>query len=121
MALVVCTECGNAVSDRAAACPKCGAPVSAWAKYVPEKSHWLRNLLIGGGALLFLFIVWGAFLAGTPEGKERIKMRDAIDYCDSQTDRLKADPRMSPGAVGLHMDACDKLRNDYRAKWKREP
>lgn len=28
MALVKCGECGNEVSDRAAACPKCGAPVT---------------------------------------------------------------------------------------------
>jgi hypothetical protein len=26
MSLIRCTECGNQVSDRAAACPKCGAP-----------------------------------------------------------------------------------------------
>jgi uncharacterized paraquat-inducible protein A len=29
MALVNCHECGNSVSDHAAACPKCGAPVIA--------------------------------------------------------------------------------------------
>lgn len=28
MAMVKCQECGNDVSDKAAACPKCGAPVS---------------------------------------------------------------------------------------------
>jgi hypothetical protein len=27
MALINCNECGNQVSDKAAACPKCGAPV----------------------------------------------------------------------------------------------
>lgn len=121
MALVVCTECGNAVSDRAAACPKCGAPVSVQAKHVPEKSHWLRNTVIAVGVLFFLFLAWGAFIAGTPEGKQRISERRVIDYCDSETERLKDDPRMTRGALGLHMDACDKLRNDYRAKWGREP
>ena len=29
MALIDCAECGNQVSELAAACPKCGAPVSA--------------------------------------------------------------------------------------------
>ena len=28
MALIKCEECGNEVSDKAAACPKCGAPVA---------------------------------------------------------------------------------------------
>ncbi len=29
MALTKCTDCGNEVSDRAAACPRCGAPTSS--------------------------------------------------------------------------------------------
>lgn len=29
MALIKCPECNNEVSDKAAACPKCGAPVAA--------------------------------------------------------------------------------------------
>ena len=28
MALIICNECGNQVSDKAAACPHCGAPVA---------------------------------------------------------------------------------------------
>jgi hypothetical protein len=29
MALIRCPECGNEVSDKARACPKCGAPINA--------------------------------------------------------------------------------------------
>lgn len=29
MAMIKCGECGNAVSDKATACQKCGAPISA--------------------------------------------------------------------------------------------
>ncbi|MBW1881087.1 MAG: PH domain-containing protein [Deltaproteobacteria bacterium] len=28
MAMIECSECGNAISDKAKACPQCGAPVS---------------------------------------------------------------------------------------------
>ena len=28
MALINCTECGKEISDKAAACPNCGAPIS---------------------------------------------------------------------------------------------
>jgi len=28
MSLIICSECGNAVSDQASACPKCGIPLS---------------------------------------------------------------------------------------------
>lgn len=121
MALIVCTECGNAVSGRAAACPKCGAPLSSAAKYVPEKSHWLRNTALVVAGLFVLFVVWGFTIASTPEGKERIKMRDAIAYCDKSTERLKQDPRMTPDAIGFAMDTCEKMRDDYRGKWNREP
>ncbi len=31
MALIKCLECGNDVSDKASACPKCGAPATAQA------------------------------------------------------------------------------------------
>lgn len=121
MALVTCTECGNAVSDKAVACPKCGAPVSAAAKYVPEPSHWLRNTVILVLVLLGGFLAFGFMLAGTPEGKQRISERRVIEYCDSETERLKDDPRMTSGALALHMNTCDKLRYDYQAKWGREP
>jgi hypothetical protein len=29
MALIACSECGNQVSDKASACPKCGNPIAA--------------------------------------------------------------------------------------------
>lgn len=34
MALVACTECGREISDKAGACPQCGAPVRA-AQFTP--------------------------------------------------------------------------------------
>lgn len=30
MALIKCADCGNDVSDRAPACPKCGAPIATF-------------------------------------------------------------------------------------------
>lgn len=38
MALIACTECGHQVSDRAAACPHCGAPV-ATPSTTPERAE----------------------------------------------------------------------------------
>jgi hypothetical protein len=40
MALITCSECGRAVSDRAAACIGCGAPLSAASTFerVPRRS-----------------------------------------------------------------------------------
>ena len=54
MALVSCSECGSQVSDKAHACPKCGAPVSL---SVPEHNlKAFRPSLLGtdpGRALLW--------------------------------------------------------------------
>ena len=69
MALVTCEECGSSVSERAAACPKCGAPVAGAADHrvlgatlttVQETSKRLKIYLLVS-ALLF----WcGAVLFG---------------------------------------------------------
>lgn len=54
MALINCVECGNQVSDTAAACPKCGASPGA-----AKKSQSILQKPIGCGTLLlFLFVVW---------------------------------------------------------------
>jgi hypothetical protein len=55
MALVKCEECGTEVSDKAAQCPKCGAP--------PPKQFWNQNLGCGGLVLLLVFVyaLWSAF------------------------------------------------------------
>lgn len=36
MALISCSECGKEVSDKAAACPGCGAPIAAIAIAAPQ-------------------------------------------------------------------------------------
>jgi DNA-directed RNA polymerase subunit RPC12/RpoP len=39
MALIKCAECGREVSDKAAACPGCGAPIAAAAVPSVQESH----------------------------------------------------------------------------------
>ncbi len=39
MALIKCPECGNQVSDKAAACPSCGCPVSDASSQPNQASH----------------------------------------------------------------------------------
>lgn len=57
MALIKCHECSEAVSDRARACPKCGAPVIATTKR--RRKGYLIQL---GISLVFfvvvMFFVW---------------------------------------------------------------
>ena len=57
MALIQCTECGNSISDRAPACPQCGAPAKhPWAATSDASSsgpcsrgiYIIIGLLLGG-------------------------------------------------------------------------
>lgn len=54
MALIKCKECGDQVSDKAASCPKCGAPV---AKKNKGPSGCMMVLLIFVGVLILLLFI----------------------------------------------------------------
>lgn len=58
MALVKCLECGSEVSDKAAACPKCGAKM-------PRKTSRV-TLLVGG--LFAIFVAQMVFSSSRPDG-----------------------------------------------------
>ena len=56
MTLIPCPECGKEVSDRAAACPNCGAnPKLAANTGAPVKS---RRMIVGGVGLLILVVLF---------------------------------------------------------------
>jgi hypothetical protein len=53
MALINCAECGNQVSDKAAACPKCGCPIEKQSQETPqaeEKHEYKPPEFYGPGA-----------------------------------------------------------------------
>lgn len=75
MALIKCSECGKDVSDKAAACPNCGAPVVSPAPVIePEE---------GSGRLKIIGIVTAVIIGGmlyhsaTREDRQRANTRDA--------------------------------------------
>lgn len=80
MALIKCEECGKEISDKAASCPNCGAPVVPTnnvtipkqfrAKSVKEKKkvNWLKILLIVIAVYIVLGCLSGAFGG---EGEEK--------------------------------------------------
>lgn len=56
MALIACSECNQKVSDRATACPHCGAPVDAQRKkWTEAKAGEMPPPPRGGDALFALF------------------------------------------------------------------
>lgn len=124
MALIPCGECGREVSDKAAACPHCGAPVSSGESVQnrrveesqPRKtSRWKWVVGVPVGTFILLMIIGSC--ADTPEARERQSSREAIDLCWSE----QAKKSNSPGASRFIAGACEKMENDYRRKWGRNP
>lgn len=54
MALIKCGECGNEVSDKATACPKCGAPVAQTASVAAARPRKKSSPVAGIVSLLVL-------------------------------------------------------------------
>jgi hypothetical protein len=56
MALVICPECKNAISDKASSCPKCGAPVDLQ-KIKENKSKTNKGCLYAIGIIFAIWII----------------------------------------------------------------
>ena len=65
MALIRCSECGTEISDRAATCPKCGAPVATTAAAQPAVTPTPRKTSPATwGCLVFLILAGiGAYIS----------------------------------------------------------
>lgn len=61
MALVICLECKNAISDKASSCPKCGAPVDL--QKINEQNKSKKNGCLNTIAI-FAFISFVLFFIG---------------------------------------------------------
>ncbi len=67
MALIKCTECGLDLSDKAAACPGCGAPIDS-AQPSPRMSRGLTSLetaaivVAAAAAMAAIGFKWGHLL-----------------------------------------------------------
>ncbi len=158
MALIKCSECGREISDKAAACPGCGAPieVAADVERLPqhdeiEPSQSSSDAGSRSGSMqtfiTIIVLVTVVFLIGwaidfvnkrnaDPVEKMRadIAANDAsfeqntrdraertIEYCEERYKEMNADRQYTPDMLRFHSMACQKLRDDYREKWGRDP
>lgn len=134
MALLSCPDCGHQVSDQAPSCPSCGRPLArtstathqATAPVLPEKKSSgcltvvLILLAIPVGIFL-IFFVQAMLSSDDPEVKARHKAADVIEYCEADYQKKTQDPRLSREALGFVYGVCEKLKDDYRAKYGRDP
>ncbi len=131
MALIKCTECGREVSDRAAACPGCGAPpkstVTTQGAAGTGKGTSRTQALLIVGAIVAVPVVWALFF-DKPKSQEEIAAREQritdgmrVEQCEDRYEEMNKDRQYTPDVLRIHSMACRKLREDYKAKWGRDP
>lgn len=106
MSLTKCAECGHQISSKATACPQCGAK--------PVRTRWW---LVIPGMLVAAFLIFALINPSTPEDEERIKQRTAIEFCWQEHERKSLDP----GTKRFVASACERMENEFRRRFRREP
>ena len=102
MALIKCSECGRDVSDKATACPNCGAPVQVisnapgQSKNGSDKEKVSNQNATGclsiGIALVVIFSVIGSFSPEYDASKEEFDEATIKVYCGKQVKDQLVDP-----------------------------
>lgn len=120
MAIIECKECGGKVSDSAAACPHCGAPVavaavSAAPAEPKKKRGWWKWVLGVPVGLFALLMVIGSLQPANPE-KDRARL--VYSRCIEQLE--SSDRARLPTANGL-ATMCERFRQEFRAKYGVNP
>lgn len=109
MALIECTECKKEVSSEAANCPHCGVRIKA----KPKIWRWVFGVPLGGFALIMII----GSMAGGPEADEKARNRDVIAMCLKDMN----DPLRDAMAREAARAVCERLRDDFRQKYRAEP
>jgi hypothetical protein len=110
MAIIACKECGHQVSDKAASCPSCGAPIAAAVKPKGRAKRVVRGFLITSVAIgLIAAVLW---LIGMPKPAGMSgRFNHAAEHAPAGTDQS---PR-GPGAVlaAVYQTTAEQLYQDY--------
>lgn len=127
MALIKCSECGREISEKAVACPGCGAPMQrevlrgpAIQGAAPGSSKAGKALTVVALLVVLPAVVLWAFM-GAFGNEERSKDLKRVRFCHEHYQQLKEDPYVTRDALGIAYGACKKLEQDFRSKWGRDP
>ncbi|HEL3748651.1 TPA: zinc ribbon domain-containing protein [Stenotrophomonas maltophilia] len=138
MALIECAECGNQVSDKAAACPRCGAPVNAAPTikaHIPPPARAVTFTPMTVGAIILAVVAVfslalfvrgfqrsnGAWSQSQDTANEQAKDRRTIEFCEERYKEMNADRQYTPDMLQFHAKACSQLREDFQTRWGRAP
>lgn len=127
MALITCAECKAVVSDKAAACPRCGAPIETATgsrpRSTPTAAHDRNNMPSAQekarpiwpwlvAAPIVAFFGYGLFASNTPEGQARSRERRAIEACWEEQKRKS----LGQGEQRFIAGACETMETEFQRK-----
>lgn len=96
MALLKCADCGGPVSDKAPACPKCGAPAGRAARGAPVAVSGVRRVIrwlgMGMVAVVVFSCVYQTALPSGPKAPQAFNDADANILCRDAIMRFSRDP-----------------------------
>ncbi|QTK37297.1 hypothetical protein [Xanthomonas citri] len=55
------------------------------------------------------------------EQEQRRKSAYAIEYCEDRYKEMNEDRKYTAAMLQFHSMTCNKMREDYRAKWGKDP
>ncbi|MBC3456316.1 hypothetical protein [Pseudomonas mosselii] len=118
-----CPFCAETIKAEAIRCKHCQADLLQPA-VPPEPKQQPQNgmggfakAMIGILVVVIAFFSFGAYKAGTPEGREKSRARQAIEICRDRESTYRG----SDGAREIISGACEKLESDFRAKFGVSP
>jgi Tfp pilus assembly protein PilO len=77
----------------------------------------MKYLLLLVAVLALVFFGYGFYASSTPEGKEKIRERDAIKLCWKDHKEKDFDASVKQ----FIRQACQKMESDYRNKYHSSP
>lgn len=107
MALTKCGECGGQVSDKAAACPHCGAQIAAVVVTPEARSQPTKTGGIGGALAFVALVMFALILKGCLDDEAPLSAR----YPDPW--RSQAPPEMTRAMVAAGVRGCGEFRFRY--------
>jgi hypothetical protein len=118
MAIIACKECGHQVSDKAASCPSCGAPIAAAVKPKGRAKRVVRGFLITSVAIGLIAAVLWLIGMSKPAGMSG-RFNHAAEHsaagnpATEQSVTADQSPRGPSALAAVYQTTAEQLYQDY--------